>query len=107
MLESLSSFLYAVQSHPTTWRFVLMPVEGAPPILRKRIEEGRAEVLAQMADAVRPLSPKRKSPDAEVTAQILSAIADEYARLVLADPERFPPDRLLQHARWFLEQAEL
>jgi AcrR family transcriptional regulator len=107
MLESLSSFLHAVQSHPTTWRLVLTPVEGAPAILRERIEHGRAKVLAQLADAVRPLSTKRKSPDAELTAHILSAISDEYARLILADPKRFPPDRLLKHARWFLEQAEL
>ena len=39
-----------------------------------------------------------------MTARTLSAIADEYARLVLTDPERFPPERLLDHARWFLGQ---
>lgn len=107
MLESLSSFLHAVRTHPTTWRLVLMPAEGAPAILRRNIEHGRAAVLAQLADAVRPLSTKHESPDAELTAQVLSAISDEYARLLLADPERFPPDRLLNHARWFLEQAEI
>ncbi|MDQ6744905.1 MAG: hypothetical protein M3Z27_02630 [Actinomycetota bacterium] len=40
--------------------------------------------------------------DAELTARILSAISDEYARLVLTDPVRFPPERLLGHARWWL-----
>jgi len=33
----------------------------------------------------------RKAPDAELTARLLSAIADEYARLVLTDPARSPP----------------
>jgi hypothetical protein len=28
----------------------------------------------------------------------LSVISDEYARLALTDPERFPPERLLSHA---------
>jgi len=105
MIESLSSFLHAVKSHPTTWRLVLTPPEGAPEILRRRIAAGHAEVLAGMAEAVRPLTDGRESPDAELTARILSAMADEYARLVLTDAERYPPERLLRHARWILEQA--
>lgn len=108
MIESLRSFLHIVQSHPTTWRLVLMPPEGSPKILRTRIEHGRAEVLAQLVGAVQPaLSSRPESPDAELTARLLSAISDEYARLVLADPERFPPERLLRHARWFLEQTQI
>lgn len=108
MIESLRSYLLTVQSHPTTWRLVLMPPEGAPQILRERIEHGRAAVLAGLVDAVRPaLATRPESPDAELTARLLSAISDEYARLLLADPERFPPERLLEHARWFLEQAQI
>lgn len=108
MIESLRSYLHTVQTHPTTWRLVLMTPEGAPEILRRRIENGRAAVLAGLIDAVRPaLAARYESPDAEMTARLLSAVADEYARLVLADPERFPPERLLRHARWFLEQARI
>lgn len=103
MLQSLSTFLEAVAEHPTTWRLVLMPPEGAPPNLRKRIARGRARVLRDLTDAVRPSSlPADLSEDPEVTARLLSAMADEYARLVIADPERFPPERLLKHARWWL-----
>jgi AcrR family transcriptional regulator len=103
MLASLSTFLDAVAEHPTTWRFVLMPPEGAPASLRKRIVRGRARVLRDLTDAVRPSSlPSDLSKDPEVTARTLSAMADEYARLVIADPERFPPARLLEHARWWL-----
>lgn len=35
----------------------------------------------------------------------LSAISDEYVRLLLIDPDRFPPQRLLQHARWWLART--
>ena len=107
MLESLSAYLHTVQTHPGTWRLALTPLEGAPHILHERIEEGRAAVLAQLTDAVRPALAASEIPDAELTARLLSAISDEYARLVLADPKRFPPERLLRHARWVLEQATI
>jgi AcrR family transcriptional regulator len=108
MLESLGAYLYAVRDHPVTWRLVLMPPEGAPEILRKSIEDGRAAVLEQLAQAVEPtLIAERESPDAELSARVLSAISDEYARLVLTDSVRFSPERLLVHARWALEQISL
>ncbi len=108
MIQSLRSFLQAARTHPTTWRLVLTPPAGAPELLQERIEQGRAAVQAKMADAVRPaFPPGTGSPDAELTARILSTIADEYARLVLEDEERYPPERLLEHARWILERASL
>src|SRR5262249_21467539 len=108
MLESLNAFLHAVRDHPTTWRLVLMPPQGASTVLHKRIAQGRAAVLAQMADAVRPaLKLDPEAPDADITVRVLSAISDEYARLVLTDPRRFPPERLLGHARWLLQQFSL
>lgn len=108
MIESLTSFLQVVRTHPDTWRLVLLPPEGAPEILRTRIAGGRDAVLGQMTEAVRPaLDQTGESPDAELSARILSAIADEYARLILADPERFPAERLLSHARWMLEQSRM
>lgn len=103
MLESLRTYLAAVARHPMTWRLVLMPPEGAPELLRRSIARGRADVLASITDAVRPGSmPGHESPDPEMTARILSAIADEYARLVLVDPSEFTPERLLAHAQWLL-----
>jgi AcrR family transcriptional regulator len=105
MLESLRTYLDAVERHPRTWRLVLMPAEGAPELLRKSIIRGRATVLEGLAAAVRPASmPDNEASDPELTARVLSAIADEYARLVLTDPERFPPERLITHARWYFGQ---
>jgi AcrR family transcriptional regulator len=105
MLTSLSAYLNAVEQHPSTWRLVLTPPEGAPELLRKSIVQGRAAVLDGLREAVRPgLRRGEKAEDPDMTARTLSAIADEYARLVLADPKRFPPERLLTHARWFLGQ---
>jgi AcrR family transcriptional regulator len=105
LLESLEAYLRAVRDHPATWRLVLMPPEGAPRTLRQAIAWGRRSVLAQMANAVRPALRDGEDNDAELTARVLSAISDEYARLVLTDPARFTSERLVRHARWWLEQA--
>lgn len=105
MLESLEAYLSAVHDHPLTWQLVLMPPEGAPEMLRRGIEKGRRSVLERLAGAVRPGLAVGDSGDPELTARLLSAISDEYARLLLTDPKRYPPKRLLHHARWWLEQA--
>lgn len=105
MLESLGRFLSAVERHPDTWRLVLMPSVGAPASLRRSIEIGRASVLEGLAHSVRAgLKPGGSDPpDPELTASVLSAISDEYGRLVLSDPKRYSPKRLLAHARWLVE----
>lgn len=105
MLGSLEAYLRAVNDHPATWRLVLMAPEGAPDSLRQSIAKGRQSVLAQLTRAVRPALRSGNLNDAELTARVLSAIADEYARLVLTDPVRYSPERLLRHARWWLDQA--
>ena len=104
LLAGMGGYLEAVQADPVTWRLVLMPPEGAPPVLRERVERGRAAVVAALAGTVGPaLGPDRGSPDPELTARMMSALSDEGARLVLTDPEAFPPERILRHTRWFLE----
>lgn len=106
MLESLRAYLQIVNDHPSTWRLILTPQEGAPEALQESISSGKAAVLTRLIEAVQPaLALDEAAPDAELTARLLSAISDEYARLVLADPERFSPERLLRHARWLLEKG--
>jgi AcrR family transcriptional regulator len=99
LLTTLRAYLQAVESDPVTWRLVLVPPEGAPALLRKRIAAGRAAVVKQLAAAA------AGSPDPELTARALSAVADEAARLLLSDPLAYPAERLLDHARWLLFSA--
>jgi AcrR family transcriptional regulator len=102
LIGAFDGYLRAVRSDPVTWRLVLVPPEGAPALLRERIAAGRAAVVAQLAAAV---GPRAGSPDPELTARALSAVADEAARLMLTDPDRYPPERFLAHARWLLFEA--
>ena len=102
LVAAFDGYLRAVRSDPVTWRLVLVPPEGAPPLLRERIAAGRAAVVAQLAAAV---GPRTGSPDPELTGHALSAVADEAARLMLTDPDAYPPERLIAHARWLLFEA--
>lgn len=100
LLAALGAYLEAVRADPVTWRLVLMPQEGAPELLRERIGSGRDAIVAALAEVVRPGG----SPDPELTARLLSAAADELARLLLTRPEDFPVERLTGLARWVLER---
>jgi AcrR family transcriptional regulator len=103
--SALRGYLEAVRADPVTWRLVLMPPEGAPGLLRDRINEGRDAVIAALAQYVaRSGAPGAQSPDPELTARLLSAVADESARLLLTDPRRYSIDRLTEHASWLLDQ---
>lgn len=101
LAAALGGYLEAVRADPATWRLVLVPHEGAPAVLHEAISRGREAVVTQLAAA---LGGERglRAPDPELAAHLLSALADEAARLLLADPDRYPPERVLSLARWFL-----
>ena len=64
-------------------------------------------MVAALASLVLPgLGPGTESPDPQLTARTLSAVADEAARLLLTDPEAYPIERLLAHADWLLGRLE-
>ena len=100
LVAALGGYLEAVQADPGTWRLVLVPSEGAPAVLHEAIVRGRAAVVAQLAAALG--GGGVHAPDPELAAHLLSALADEAARLLLDDPERYPRERVLALARWFL-----
>jgi AcrR family transcriptional regulator len=103
---ALRGYLEAVRADPVTWRLVLMPPEGAPGLLRDRINQGRDAVIAALAAYMeRGGAAGRESPDPELTARLLSAVADESARLLLTDPDRYTVERLTLHASWMLDQV--
>ncbi|MBA2240658.1 MAG: TetR/AcrR family transcriptional regulator [Solirubrobacterales bacterium] len=107
LLAGLRAYLDVARDDPLTWRLVLMPPEGAPGLLRERIEQGRAAVIAELAESIGPgLGRAGRSPDPELLAITLSTVADESVRLLLTDPERFPPERIMTLAEWLLEPLD-
>ena len=107
LLAALRGYLEAARADPETWRLVLMPPEGAPQMMRERINLGRAAVVATLADSVRTgIGTREGSPDPELTARTFSTLADDAARLILLEPDEYPVERLVAHARWLLGQLE-
>lgn len=104
LLASLGAFLEVGAADPRTWRLVLMAPEGAPELLRERIAAGRDAVVARLAELVRPGFGAGRTADPELTARLLAAFAEEAVRLLLTDPDHYPPERILRHARWMLDQ---
>lgn len=105
LLGPLRAYLETARRDPDTWRLVLMPPEGAPAILRERIAEGRNAIVGRLALVVAPaLARGEAPPDAELTARMLSALADESARLLLTDPGRYPLERIMRLAAWLLDR---
>src|SRR3954463_880823 len=100
LLAGLRGYLAAAEADPVTWRLVLMPPGGPPAVLRERVTAGRAAVLAQLAEAIGGGFGPSVSPDPELTARMLSTLADESARLVLPARELFSPERVIEPSRW-------
>ena len=105
LVGALEDWLEAVEAEPATWRMVLMPPEGAPEELHEGIAQSRAEAALHLQRLAAPeLAAGRASPDPELTARLLQSFSEEAARMLLSDPERFPIERLVGHARWVLKQ---
>jgi AcrR family transcriptional regulator len=105
LFTGLGVFFDAVLSKPARWRFVLSPAEGAPGFLRERIKRERAAILAQLEPLIAwGLEALRVPPgvEPELIARLLITTAEEAGRLILSDPERYPPERLLANARALL-----
>ena len=101
VVTGLRRFLEAVQANPATWRVVLLPAEGAPALVRERVERGRSAALAQIERLVAWGIERRgglDGLDTELFARLLQSVGEDAARLVLMDPDRFPPERLARFA---------
>jgi AcrR family transcriptional regulator len=96
LVEAIRTFCTLVRDHPRTWRLVLFPAEGAPPLVRERIDEGRVAVRALLEPVLTWGIAKRGGPgiaDTEMAARLITGLGEEMARLVLSDPERYSPER--------------
>lgn len=92
----LREYLDSVAGAPRTWQFMLTSPLGAPLQVRDDIDALRRLVLEQVRFAVRSLPEPYGGADldAEMAALSIIAGAESAARLVLEDPERFPPERV-------------
>jgi AcrR family transcriptional regulator len=92
-------FLDAVASRPSTWRIILLPLEGTPALVREHVETYRAELLVRLERLVRWAIEHSRFPDdldVEICARAILRLSEEAGRMVLTDPVRFSPERYEQ-----------
>jgi AcrR family transcriptional regulator len=93
---SVRRFLDAVTARPATWRIILLPLDGTPAIVRQHVETHRTKILERIERLVHWAINRNELPsdlDAELTARAIRDLGEEAGRMVLTDPERYPPDR--------------
>ncbi len=92
-------FLDAVAERPDTWRIILLPPEGTPTVVREHIEANRARTLERIEQLARMAIDLPDELDRELTARAIRDLGEEAGRMVLTDPERYPPERYAQFVR--------
>ena len=73
--------------------------------MREHVESNRADVLARIERLVRWSIERSELPrdlDVELTARAIRDWSEQAGRMVLTDPERYPPERYERFARDFL-----
>ena len=96
LVDGLDAFLRAVETRPDAWRLSLMPLEAQPGIVRKHVERDRTAIANQLESIVRWGVGQLEIPieDVELLVQTIIVLAENGARRHLADPERYPRERL-------------
>ncbi|MFK0251476.1 TetR/AcrR family transcriptional regulator [Amycolatopsis azurea] len=99
-------FFEAVIISPERWRSILLPVDGVPPAVRKYKQRGDTAVRERIAEIIRWFlrdRPDVGSIDVDLLAHLLLTAMQEGGRLVLDDPDAYPPDRLTAMARFMVK----
>jgi AcrR family transcriptional regulator len=101
LVEGLQRYLEAVQEAPKTWRLILLPPEGVPAVFHERTNRTRRNVLRQLEKLVDWGIKRRGGPDldAELFARLLMEMAEDSARLLLTQPQKFTIDRIVEFSR--------
>ncbi|MFF2083117.1 TetR/AcrR family transcriptional regulator [Nocardia sp. NPDC058176] len=102
--DSVEHFLTAVLDAPDRWRAIFLIANASTPAFRRRLESGRQAFIAALVTFVRAATPPERLSeiDVELTARTIYALFWEAGRLVLAEPEAFPPQRIRQFASTFI-----
>jgi len=100
LTEALTVLLEGVREHPETWRLILLPPEGTPPVVRKTVDRQRERLVRQLEPIVAWGLERIGAGhlDPELATYALVASGEHAIRLALTQPERFPPERFAAFA---------
>jgi AcrR family transcriptional regulator len=115
LVDGMRAYLSAVSEAPDTWRLVLFPVEGAPPLLQTSVAAARAEALDQISQLLiwgigssrEDTSALGEGLDVELFARMLIGLSEGAARLVLEEPGTWSVERFTRFAEQMLAALAL
>jgi len=102
LAAGVTRFLQAAAGRPTTWRLILSPLDGTPAIVRRHVETNRGRMLERITALVQWATRSPQLPDdldVELAARAIRDLGEQAGRMVLADPERYPPERYERFVR--------
>ena len=97
LVDGVAAVLRAVRRRPDGWRLFLLPPDGTPPALRRRVGKRRKELLHQIEPLITWAGrswPALGALDPELTARLMLGLVEEAARLTLERPRHFTPERV-------------
>ena len=97
LVDAVTAFLRAVKANPRTWRLVLMPPRGSSQELGERIRRSRRILAERITELLDWGIERRGGPhglDHPLAARLIVAAGEDAARLMLAHPRRWGPERL-------------
>ena len=108
LVNGLDAFLRAIETRPDAWRLILTPVEAQPRLVQEHVERDRGRIAEQLAAIVRWGVGRLEIPisDVELLVDTIIVLAEQGGRLHLADPERYPRDRITAFAGSLLESVQ-
>ncbi|MBJ7521632.1 MAG: TetR/AcrR family transcriptional regulator [Solirubrobacteraceae bacterium] len=102
-----TGFFRAVASAPDSFRATVMAVhDGLDPQVAAGVEQHRAEqvgrITAMIAAWLETADVEDPAFKAEISANAVAGVGDAFARLIVVDPERYPPDDMADKAATIL-----
>lgn len=107
LIDGLDAYMRAIEARPEAWSLILTPAEAMPGIVRERVERERTRIAQQLEAIVRWGLERLKLPieDVELLVDTIIVLAEQGGRMHLADPERYPRDRIAAFTKSLLESS--
>ena len=105
LLAWLETLAHTIAADPQPWKLILTPPENTPEVVRKRVRAGRGLALDQIRPVVKSLLDGRAAAalEPDLSAEMVLAMAEHAAGLLIRDPAAYPPERLVAYARALLD----
>lgn len=94
----IGDFLATVVRHPDTWRLVFSGAAGLPDTVQQWISDHRENLRTRLASVQTELVATGRIAtdlDVEIASHLVIGFIEMASRLVLEDPDRYPPQRVI------------